>query len=267
MNARSLLFILLIAAPACSGGNGRLSDDDDSGLADDDDSAGQDDDDTGDDDDAADSLGDGLQAHWRFDEEDGDIAADSTANGQNCTVTDASWTYGAVEGALDFDGDGDSADCGDILNDLVLPLSVALWLNIDVSTDTDHRIFHSEENSLNHNGIWMNLTSTRTLHFSYGDGGSSSPSSRRTATTAQVVPVGEWVHVGIVASGPNDMLFFFDGEAIGTTYSGSGTDMETAADSFLIGSSVYDGRLDDFRVYDRALSADEVSLLASMGTR
>ena len=105
------------------------------------------------------------------------------------------------------------------------------------------------------------------MHFSYGDGGSSSPSSRRTATTAQVVPVGEWVHVGIVASGPNDMLFFFDGEAIGTTYSGSGTDMETAADSFLIGSSVYDGRLDDFRVYDRALSADEVSLLASMGTR
>ena len=49
-------------------------------------------------------ITDGLVAHWAFDEGSGNIVEDSSTYGNSGTVYGASWTTGAVNGALEFDG-------------------------------------------------------------------------------------------------------------------------------------------------------------------
>jgi len=47
----------------------------------------------------------GLTAYWKFDEGVGDVAYDSSGNGNHGTIYGASWTDGKFGKALFFDGD------------------------------------------------------------------------------------------------------------------------------------------------------------------
>lgn len=54
----------------------------------------------------------GLIAHWKFDEGEGDIAYDSAGDNDG-TIYGVDWTTGIIDGALDFDGEDDYVDVGD----------------------------------------------------------------------------------------------------------------------------------------------------------
>jgi hypothetical protein len=55
-----------------------------------------------------------LLGHWKLDDGEGDIAVDSSGNeNDGVLMGDPQWVAGMLEGALDFDGDGDYLDCGD----------------------------------------------------------------------------------------------------------------------------------------------------------
>ena len=260
---RALAAVLLSTLLACSA-TGRLDDDD----AGDDDSA--DDDDVADDDDAtADPVGEGLVAHWRFDEVKGSVALDSSGGETHCTATGTEWSYGQVNGAVSLDGES-VIDCGDILNDLSLPVTLAMWVRSEPLAE-EPRVIVSTDDPLDvHAGVWLSVVPTRALDATYGDGGDITSASRRSATSGSVLAVEQWVHVAVVIAGPLDTVFYFDGEPSETAYSGSGSDLVHTTAPFVIGNRTawggegFVGRLDDFRVYARGLDSDEVAILSSM---
>ena len=70
-----------------------------------------------------------LIAYWKLDEGSGNLALDSSTNGNDGTVHgDPVWTTGKIDGALSFDGIDDYVDVGDI--DLTEAFTIAAWINI-----------------------------------------------------------------------------------------------------------------------------------------
>ena len=63
------------------------------------------------------SLTEGLVGWWKFDETDGNIAYDSSGNGNDGNLTNGpTWTEGKIGGALSFDGVDDHVNLGNVLS-------------------------------------------------------------------------------------------------------------------------------------------------------
>jgi hypothetical protein len=72
-----------------------------------------------------------LVAHLSFDESSGNVAHDTSGNGNDGTLNgDPQWVAGRVGGALDFDGSGDYVEIPRIVQD---DFTLAAW----IKTDTD----------------------------------------------------------------------------------------------------------------------------------
>ncbi len=74
-------------------------------------------------------LDDGLVGYWKFNEGSGNTAYDSSGNGNDGTINDANWTTGVNGTALEFDGDFDYVDFGDV-NEVegLSQMTVSVWM-------------------------------------------------------------------------------------------------------------------------------------------
>jgi hypothetical protein len=67
---------------------------------------------------------------WLFDEGKGDVAEDSSGNGNNGTLmNDPEWVKGKFGKALSFDGVDDYVDTELNTDDLSSPITISLWMN------------------------------------------------------------------------------------------------------------------------------------------
>jgi hypothetical protein len=67
---------------------------------------------------------------WLFDEGEGDVASDSSGNGNNGTLMNGpKWVKGKFGKALSFDGVDDYVDTELNTNDLSSPITISLWMN------------------------------------------------------------------------------------------------------------------------------------------
>ena len=201
-----------------------------------------------------------LLAHYPFDEGTGVQADDASGNGHNATfVGEPAWVPGQVDMALQFDGIDDYVEIphheGLTVNNEV---TVALWIN-------------PERYSLRGQG-WggiMAKGNPRTyslytvrdgnLHFSTAGVG--------TASTGRV-PLNEWSHVvAMVVAGSH--AYYINGVPSGG--GGAGIVLPGTANTapVTIGNidetaRFYQGLIDAVYIYGRALSSEEVALLAGM---
>jgi len=195
--------------------------------------------------------------------------ADSTANAfhgylQGATaIADRNGNAGA---ALSFDGYDDQIDVGDRFNTLALPYSVAAWLYQPLSARGEYRsIFASDDATGQYNGIWFMILPNGRLSMSYGSGGPSGESRRRTVDSNAAIPADTWVHVTATVRGPTDMTLYVNGAAVASTYSGTGGSLVHSAAPARIGTfqlipgnRPWLGRMDELRIYDCSLDASEV---------
>ncbi len=216
-----------------------------------------------------------LEAHWKLDERSGTIAYDSTVNGHDGTLNgNPIWKLadGRIAGALEFDGVVDH-----VAHDLVLPRqkgTIWHWLNPNDSTMMvpyyegigGQDGWGVEFDSLEiHTGVQLDKGVDVTAYFSYQDG------TKRDAIKlcGGAVPVGEWTHVAVTWDTSHDAVLYVDGLEIDRA------DMSVrhflsrhskyhliGAPSDFKGSSGYNrnwnGLIDDVRIYNYALSGDEV---------
>ena len=79
----------------------------------------------------------GLVGYWKFDEGSGNIAHDSSGNGNDGTVVGASWTSGVSSGALKFDGIDNYVGVPSLPSVCVTgnQISVQLWIKPAVTLD------------------------------------------------------------------------------------------------------------------------------------
>jgi len=219
---------------------------------------------------AAPDLGAGLAGHWSFDDGAGSIARDRSGRGHDCLLRglDASqaWRPGWVGGSIDLGTKG-WLECPQppLTAEGPTALTVALWLKRHrprtASTIVDRHLGPGTESVFHFalRGDTLQLWSGRWSHT--------------TVHQLEAPPEG-WVHLAFTHAGRTTKVFL-DGVLVvqrdDTRLKSPGT---TTAAPLIVGALVrdptqpwqhLDGQIDELRLYERALTSDEIGALAAAG--
>ncbi len=233
----------------------------------------------------------GYTAFWKFDETSGPIAHDESENGFHAAVHGATWTGGHDVNALSFDNLDDYVD--NDANGLISEISshsqgsISVWFKIDTlpTGGAVHSVFYlgdgggSGTDSFHIEVGHFNDSQQRRLYFTlikdsqvvlcYDSGGFE---LIQTDTWYQFVGiVGADYNTGYlngqemigrhynVGTGPDDHDWFADLEGLTMCTTGRGVL------GFQSHFNYFDGLIDEIRIYDRPLSASEITQLYEGG--
>ena len=218
------------------------------------------------------NLNEGLLLHYKLDGSAEDFSSNSYHGISNVSFSDD--YMGNQESAAVFDGAStyiDLPNSSQLKPDL--PVTIAFRVKFNDSNVQNSWVLSTNYSVNSYRGVFVN-TSENKIQFSYGDGdiGITNATSRRTKTGAKPLEIGQWYHVIGVIRGATDMDIYVDCVNDEGTYSGTGGSISydnspgSIGRGDVAGFSPYylDGSLDDFRYWNRALSADEVQDLCDL---
>ena len=205
----------------------------------------------------ASTLDQGIAAQWNLDEGTGVTTEDiSGVTDDGNLVGGPLWATGYRGRALNFDGVNDRVEVP-LSSDLTTPagLTLSAWVNVDPSATGVDWIVSTYSGS----GYYLRLNL---------DGSSVEFGARGPMVRAYAIPRSTWVHLaGTYETATGVAKFYVNGISIGTQQMCSpDCPPDAPAVPLTIGSSnggvgSLDGRIDEVRVYRRALSPDEVAQL------
>ena len=216
-----------------------------------------------------DHLNNGLIGYWKMDENTGTTnTADSSGNGKTGTfvnIDSTDWVAGKFGSNLDFDGSTEYITVASP----ALPTSdytYSAWVNLDANSDeTIFEAFNAagsaDEFSL---GVTTSGAAGR-IEVTNNDG-----SSFRSTNS---ISTGSWSHVAATRQG-SLITIYINGSPDPTTYT-DGTSLDFGSCSLVLGADVdnaasnctssvgnyTDGRMDELRIYNRALTPAEIQKL------
>lgn len=237
-------------------------------------------------------INDAMVGHWKFDETSGKTAANS-AGGQAATLVDpVAWGAAKIANGLTFDG---YTTYGTVASYTVAKrqISASGWVNVDPTTSAGVAFFRNAEGQI---GIGTGQSpNTPAGQFEIGlsynaDAGTAAltaavgagPNIVR-ATAPSAFGMGAWHHVAFSADGAR-LNLYLDGALVGSadylatinapdiaylTF-GARLNKDTTQDPPVIvvdptTPELLMGKLDDFALWTRALTADEVSKIYAAG--
>jgi len=197
----------------------------------------------------------GLVGYWDMDEGGGSIAKDLSGNGNNCNLMGgARWVSGKNGSSVEYDGNDDYGSCGNGSSvNLTDEISIEFWIkagqqNRDVAIIKKGVADPKYDNYLMY--IWG---SGGTASFYVGNGTTSVFRSIGSITD------NKWHHL-IGTFTTTEMRFYLDGVQVGSPVA-TGWQPYQTAQPLQVGSGWvknFKGILDDVRIYNRALSVEEV---------
>ncbi len=202
-----------------------------------------------------------LVAYYPLDEGSGDTATDASGNGHNGTLNgDPRWIAGKFGQALEFPGTaGSYVDLGTWNpSEGTDQLTIALWVKWNGLSGQWQGLI-SKRNSWGPAPIgemmWFLEANETTgiLWFGRRDGGG-------VGSSGQTLPEGEWQHLAITCDGTTATMYR-DGEQLnsGSFTLGSMTDAGLQFGSgYINGGGPFNGAVDDVRIYNNALTAEEI---------
>ena len=209
-------------------------------------------------------LIDGTFVHWKLDETSGAVAGDDSANDYDGTLinmNDSDWVGGNTGNALEFDGANDHVVVDNICAAMANgDVTVSAWVKAP-AVNTAHQFIISI-NTVNGAGNKVLLGT---------QGGSATLSMYESGwhDTATTVIDNTWHHIAyVLEDSSNTMTIYVDGSSVSSFTSSASI---STSDVFSLGQEYdtgmatgdfYSGQLDDVRVYDRALSPAEITVLA-----
>lgn len=220
-------------------------------------------------------LDSGLAGYWRLDDGSGANATDSSTNGTTFPLTGSpTWTTGQIAGALDLDGSTQYAAVAsnDIFEmDGTENFSLSGWFNRDTATTSDTIFAKRLGTASNNTGyiVYLDATTDK-LTFEASDGADEYQMESVSTFTAT-----GWHHFTIVwdESGASQTNLYIDGNQESVTRTGTFTSVGSLANSVSVvigmdsnSATHFDGKLDEIRLYSRALSADEAVQLYRLAT-
>jgi hypothetical protein len=211
------------------------------------------------------TLQNGLVGYWPF----CGNANDTSGNNNNGTVNGATLTadrFGNNNGAYSFDGTSSYIEALNPLGNLTSNFTISSYVKIN---DWDGGLFV-------HLGIDQNGTPRNGFGYGYGGTQSVFPGQNYLGLVSNVswYPSGyqfsnlnQWYHTAVVRTN-NNLLFYINGINVGTATIAA---IQNPTNSlwFGCGSANYallNGNIDDVAIFNRALSASEVSQLYTPGT-
>ena len=214
----------------------------------------------------------GLVGLWSFNGADiqGSLALDRSGNGNNGTITGAIPTIGKVGQALKLDGSNGEIECVSVgapssLNNLS-QISISAWIYAKSAGDFGRGVILNKSN-FEANG-WK---------FEFGSYRFTVDYDTRLMAYATRPSLNEWHHVVVVWNGSqtsSEVKFYTDGILVNHTsdQDGSGSRKGDQGQGVVISSMgcsstsrKFDGKIDEVRVYDSALTAEEIKRLYNMG--
>lgn len=205
-----------------------------------------------------------LIAHWKFDEGSGTSAIDSTGNGYTGTITEAAYSSAIPPVAfnnpysLDFDGINDGVSTSLSLNNYA-EFTLAGWAYPRTAESAEgwfgaNDVFEFLFNSPTELRCW---TSPGAVNYSFAD----DPEF-----------LNNWHHITCIGDGEN-VILYVDGEEVARS-AHAPTNNYGSGSNFTIGKGVqgggdtgpFDGLIDDVRVYNRALTPEEMEGLGTGGS-
>src|SRR3989344_4561761 len=207
----------------------------------------------------ASAINDGLVGYWSFDGSDMNWSAssaeavDASGQGNHGDVTNfgqSSVVAGVAGQALKFDGTNDWINAGSAGSTLTDNFTLSAWIKTSIKTQDDRIIARRSGASIQWD--FMKDSSSRLAMYT---------GTTYTAVPTNTIDDGGW-HLATVVINGSSSRFYADGLPIGSTFSPTITAqaVNTEIGSFQSGvaSTLFQGSIDEVRVYDRALSAGEV---------
>ncbi|MHC4677195.1 MAG: S8 family serine peptidase [Planctomycetota bacterium] len=190
---------------------------------------------------------------WPFDEVSGTITHDSVGPNHG-TVHGASWTRGKVGGALSFDG----------LDDVVITpvnidqssrsagLTLCAWVFPESIESGRHQVISTDDGGYD----WSLLCESESWYVFTGN---------QSANTELTVDPGQWQFVAAVFEPESGVSFYKNGQDISIP----SIDYDVSDNNIAVGDNpgpwgeFFAGKIDEVRVYDRALSAEQIARVFS----
>lgn len=212
------------------------------------------------------------RAHLMFDETSGTVASDSSGHLNAATlVADAAWSTGLLGNAVSLDGSDAHLTMPAGLMSGIDDFTIAAWVNLSAN-NTWNRVFDFG----NSTAVNMFLTprgDSNVVRFAINAG-----AGEQQINGTAALPTGSWQHVMVTLSGTTGTLYV-NGVQVGqnTSMTLKPSSLGSTTLNYLGKSQwpdpYFNGRIDDFRIYNRALSAAEIgselgvySLSASAGS-
>ncbi|HLU87512.1 MAG TPA: LamG-like jellyroll fold domain-containing protein, partial [Taishania sp.] len=207
------------------------------------------------------TLGDSLIAYYPF----SGNASDVTGNGYDGTIYGATLTtdrFGNANMAYDFDGIDDYINTFSIFDFEYRTLS--LWVysrDITGSGTSEKHVAGHDDDAMSYGQLKVKFDSNTLQVRSGGE----------TNNQIYQFPMTEiWYHVVLVRDGANS-YFYLNNVLIGVDASGNTASSAFTNPDFVIGAGreltnqFFNGKIDDIRIYNRALSSSEVGDLFDLG--
>jgi hypothetical protein len=204
-----------------------------------------------------------LVLHWKLDDLSGTSAADSSGHANTGTLANGPiWTTGMSAGALSFDGVDDKVSATDKTNLRITGnISIAFWMKKTSEATDWQRLVGKGNSTVRSYGVWEESGAGKRLLFQQYNSSGSSVLDLFSTTNLNV---GTWYHVACVVNGNNAQIYIngvLDSSGTRSGTPGISSDPFSIADGGVYGK--FPGSLDDVRLYNRALSALEISTIVS----
>jgi hypothetical protein len=206
-----------------------------------------------------------LIGRWTFDDATGQVAKDTSENGNNGTINGPAWVDGESGDALDFDGTNDYITLpATAFSTLNKECTLSFWQFGDTvaQPQTNNAMIFEARDALNYRVLGSHLpTGDELVYWFAGNSGTASYDEFASLSTASDYK-GKWNHWVFIKNANTGYMKIYVNGNLWRTASGLTRTMGGIT-NFRIGSPVagnwfYDGSIDDFRVYDRELSAEDV---------
>lgn len=226
-------------------------------------------------------LDSGLAGYWKLDDGTSGAtptsATDSSTNANTGTLTGGpTWTTGQIGSAVDFDGTDDYVTVADADVLDVYDATITGWFNRDTATTIDTLV--AKRNSTGSSDVgyiaYIDATTDKLVfEVAYHDGAPPEFEYQLESTTTFTAT--GWNHFAITydRNTESNTKIYINGRDDVATATGSFADIGSIANNLAFrigtesdGGNPFDGKLDEIRLYNRALSADEVGRLYRLST-
>jgi regulation of enolase protein 1 (concanavalin A-like superfamily) len=203
----------------------------------------------------------GLVGHWQFEEGTGTTTADSSGNGLTGTlVAGPVWVSSPLgTNALDFNTGADGVDLGNPVSlQITGALTLTAWGYVDSIASAGR--FIAKGGASGRRGWGINVEANNTWAFQIAGNSTTSIS-----LNAPNVITGQWVHVaGVYDPTVPAMRFYVYGQLVAERMDIPTSHFNSPANAWIgrrENGTEFDGRIDEVRVFNRALSAEEIRAL------
>jgi hypothetical protein len=211
--------------------------------------------------------------YWKFDENTGLTAYDSSGNGNDGTLTSFVsnfWSTGNIGSALKFDGVDSRVDAGNasVLQNLPASgLSASAWIYpISSGESSSGRIVIKDDTGPANGWQWL-INSSNKIEFQADFSGGTNTDLQVVATNA--LTLSRWQHVAVTWDGSataTNVHIYLNGveQTHGTDTNGDATRVSDATKNLMIGSSqtgtrTFDGYIDEVKVYNYVRTGAQVA--------